>query len=47
MSLTIAETRDIDTHQRLRRAVFIEEQAVPGSLEVDGLDEGAWHLLAT
>ena len=47
MTLTIAETRDIATCLRLRRAVFIEEQAVPEALEVDGLDESARHLLAT
>ena len=46
MTLHIAETRDIATCQRLRRAVFIDEQAVPEDLEVDGLDDTARHLLA-
>ena len=39
-------TRDIATCQRLRRTVFIEEQGVSEADEVDGLDEGAIHLLA-
>ena len=30
----------------IRRAVFVQEQGVPESLEVDGRDDGAWHLLA-
>ena len=46
MSLSIAQTRDIATCQQLRRVVFIEEQAVPEALEVDGLDHVARHLLA-
>jgi predicted GNAT family N-acyltransferase len=32
--------------EEIRRRVFIEEQAVPESLEWDGLDEGAIHVLA-
>lgn len=46
MTLTIAETRDIATCQRLRRVVFTLEQAVPEEREVDGLDDTARHLLA-
>ena len=46
MSLWIGETRDIATCLRLRRVVFIDEQAVPEALEVDGLDAAARHLLA-
>ncbi len=30
----------------IRRAVFVHEQGVPEALEVDGRDDGAWHLLA-
>jgi len=30
----------------IRRAVFVDEQGVPEALEVDGRDDGAWHLLA-
>lgn len=30
----------------IRRRVFIEEQSVPESLEWDGMDEGAVHVLA-
>jgi predicted GNAT family N-acyltransferase len=32
--------------KEIRRCVFIEEQAVPESLEWDGLDENAIHVLA-
>ena len=42
----IGVTRDIDTCRALRREVFIEEQGVSEADEVDGLDEGAIHLLA-
>ena len=42
----IEVTRDIATCQRLRRVVFIEEQGVSEADEVDGLDDGAIHLLA-
>nr|WP_245218907.1 GNAT family N-acetyltransferase [Rubellimicrobium aerolatum] len=37
----------MDACLALRRAVFIEEQAVPEALEIDGLDAEAVHLLAT
>jgi ElaA protein len=46
MTLEIALTDDIETCQRLRRIVFIEEQGVSVADEVDGLDEMALHLLA-
>ena len=46
MSLTISQTDDIGACLALRRTVFIEEQNVPEDLEVDGLDEGALHILA-
>jgi predicted GNAT family N-acyltransferase len=39
-------TRDIATCQHLRRVVFIEEQGVSVEDEVDGLDDGAIHLMA-
>jgi predicted GNAT family N-acyltransferase len=42
----ICVTRDIGTCQALRRVVFIEEQGVSAADEVDGLDDGAIHLLA-
>jgi ElaA protein len=44
--MRIEITRDLATCQRLRREVFIEEQGVSEADEVDGLDEGAIHLLA-
>ena len=44
--MRIEVTRDIGTCQRLRRVVFIEEQGVSEADELDGLDEGAIHLLA-
>jgi predicted GNAT family N-acyltransferase len=46
MTLTITETSDIATCQRLRRVVFIEEQGVSVADEVDGRDGAARHLLA-
>jgi predicted GNAT family N-acyltransferase len=42
----IRVTRDIAACQALRRRVFIEEQGVSEADEVDGLDDGAIHLLA-
>jgi predicted GNAT family N-acyltransferase len=42
----ISVTRDIAICQRLRREVFIDEQGVSETDEVDGLDDGAIHLLA-
>lgn len=47
MTLLIAETRDIATCRALRRVVFIEEQGVSEADEVDDLDDGAIHLLAS
>lgn len=46
MTLTVGETGDLAACLALRRRVFIEEQAVPEALELDGLDDGAVHLLA-
>ena len=43
--MTITETDDIAACHALRRAVFIEEQAVPEADEMDDLDDGAIHLL--
>ena len=40
-------TRDAERLGAVRRAVFIEEQGVPETLEWDELDAGAVHLLAT
>ena len=47
MTLRIEETRDITACRALRRTVFIEEQGVSESVEVDDLDGEAIHLLAT
>ena len=44
--LTIGLTDDIVTCHALRRVVFIEEQNVDETLEVDGRDGDALHLLA-
>ncbi len=45
--IAVARTEDLGACLALRRAVFIEEQAVPEDLEIDGLDGEAIHLLAT
>ncbi|TNC51510.1 GNAT family N-acetyltransferase [Rubellimicrobium rubrum] len=45
--IAVARTDDLSACLALRRVVFIEEQAVPEDLEVDGLDPTAIHLLAT
>ena len=44
--IRILVTRDIDTCRALRRTVFVEEQGVSETDEVDGLDDTAIHLLA-
>lgn len=44
--MKITETRDITTCRHLRRVVFIEEQGVTESDELDDLDDQAIHLLA-
>ncbi|MBL9054078.1 MAG: GNAT family N-acetyltransferase [Tabrizicola sp.] len=44
--MRIERTEDIALCQRLRRAVFIDEQGVSEEDEVDGLDPEAIHLLA-
>lgn len=46
MTTQIGLSRDLDTCLRLRRSVFIEEQDVSEAEEVDGLDNGALHILA-
>jgi len=46
MTLCIAPTLDLATCLDLRRVVFIEEQGVPVSEEVDEYDTTAVHLLA-
>lgn len=45
--MRVEVTEDLAACLAIRRAVFIEEQAVPEELEVDGLDGEATHLLAT
>lgn len=47
MTLLIKPTRDIATCRHLRRVVFIEEQGVPETDEIDDKDDTAIHLLAT
>lgn len=47
MTVQIAPTTDLATCLALRRQVFILEQSVPEAEELDGLDDGAVHLLAT
>ena len=46
MSVTIDLTRDLETCFELRRIVFIDEQGVPVSEEIDALDPVCLHLLA-
>ena len=46
MTALIVTTRDIATCLSLRRAVFTDEQGIAEADDVDGLDEGAVHLLA-
>lgn len=46
MTLEIVETRDVALCRQLRRVVFIEEQGVSETDEVDDLDDVALHLLA-
>ncbi len=46
MTVHIGPTDDLATCHALRRAVFIDEQGVAPSDEVDGRDAGALHLLA-
>ncbi len=38
---------DIQTAFAIREAVFVDEQKIDWTLEFDGLDDGAEHLLAT
>lgn len=46
MTLTVGPTEDLAACVALRRAVFIEEQAVPEDVEQDGRDGEAQHVLA-
>lgn len=45
--MKIERTRDIATCLELRRIVFMDEQGVSESDEIDGLDDDAIHLLAS
>ena len=45
--MKIEQTTDLAACLALRRTVFIEEQRVPEDREIDDLDGGAIHLLAT
>ncbi len=45
--MDITVTRDIAACRQLRRTVFIEEQGVSETDEVDDKDDAALHLLAT
>ena len=45
--MKIEQTTDLAACLALRRTVFIEEQSVPEDREIDDLDGGAIHLLAT
>jgi predicted GNAT family N-acyltransferase len=45
--MKIEQTNDLAACLALRRTVFIEEQSVPEDREIDDLDGGAIHLLAT
>ena len=46
MTVSIDLTRDLQTCFELRRIVFIDEQGVPVSEEIDALDPECLHLLA-
>lgn len=46
VDVRIATAADMPACFRVRRLVFIEEQSVPESLEVDGLDDRAVHFIA-
>jgi predicted GNAT family N-acyltransferase len=41
-----ASAAELDLVRAIRQAVFVEEQAVPVEVEVDGLDADAEHFLA-
>jgi ElaA protein len=47
VSVEIIQTRDLETCFALRRIVFIDEQGVPESEEIDSLDPHCLHLLAS
>ncbi|MBM1689606.1 GNAT family N-acetyltransferase [Sulfitobacter geojensis] len=46
MSVTIALTDDIEACRTLRRVVFVDEQGVSETDEIDDLDDVCLHLLA-
>lgn len=47
VSVVVADSQDqIDAAMALRTVVFVEEQRVPLSEEIDGLDDQATHLVA-
>lgn len=46
MTVTIAETTDIDACIAIRMDVFVAEQGIPVEEEIDALDEQAIHLIA-
>jgi predicted GNAT family N-acyltransferase len=41
-----ASPSELDTVRAIRHTVFVEEQAVPVEVEMDGMDEAAEHFLA-
>lgn len=47
MSPRVGPTHDVAACRALRRTVFIEEQGVPETVERDGRDGQAQHVLAT
>jgi predicted GNAT family N-acyltransferase len=46
MTLQVGPTTDLEACHYLRKIVFIEEQAVPETVERDGRDGQAHHILA-
>ncbi|MFB6073956.1 MAG: GNAT family N-acetyltransferase [Haloarculaceae archaeon] len=47
MTITVRRVTDLEAALEIRRTVFVEEQGVPASLEVDGKDDEAVHFIAT
>ena len=45
LHITLAAPHELPDCLAIRRTVFVEEQAVPEALEVDGLDDEAIHYL--
>jgi predicted GNAT family N-acyltransferase len=46
LSVARASADELEVALAIRRAVFVEEQGVPGELEADGRDASAEHFLA-